>query len=107
MVNVLNDTNNSSLVVVNVLGTIEGGRFNLTNALINLHGLSADNLVWNVCDASLVGLTNVQFRGSLLAPFSDVTLGNVQVNGSLVAASLVGSSFEQNQAPFAGFFCPA
>jgi choice-of-anchor A domain-containing protein len=119
---------NTSLVVINVAGAVDGS-FNLTNAVINLNGLPAANLIWNVCDAGAVGFTNIQFRGSLLAPFSTLSLGyvlvcrvcrvvccsliamfmcrNVQVEGSIVAATLAGSSFEQIEAPFSGFFCPA
>ncbi len=67
---------NTSLVVVNVAGAVDGS-FNLTNAVINLNGLPAANVIWNVCDAGAVGFTNIQFRGSLLAPFSALSLGYV------------------------------
>jgi hypothetical protein len=82
---------NTSLVVVNVAGAVDGS-FNLTNAVINLNGLPAANVIWNVCDAGAVGFTNIQFRGSLLAPFSALSLGYVLlcrvcrvVCGSLIA----------------------
>jgi hypothetical protein len=75
--NLLSNANvNTTLVVVNVVGAVNG-RFNLTNAVINLNGLPAANIIWNVCDAAAIGLTNLQFRGSLLAPFSDLNLGYV------------------------------
>lgn len=64
---------NSSLVIINVRGSVEG-RVNITNALVQLNGLPATNLLWNVCEANLVGLRNVQLQGSLLAPSSAVEL---------------------------------
>merc|ERR1711974_335372 len=36
---------NASLVVVNVAGAVDGS-FNLTNAVINLNGLPAANVIW-------------------------------------------------------------
>lgn len=74
-INLLPGSNvNTSLVVINVEGASQG-RFNLSNVLIQLNGLPPANLVWNTCDATSIGITNTQFPGSLLAPFSALSLG--------------------------------
>jgi len=97
---------NTSIVVINVLGSVNG-LMSFSNALINLQGLPPSNLVWNVCNATQVSLTNTEFMGSLLAPFSNLSLSNAQLEGTIVAGSLSSVGVQQVQAPFAGFYCPA
>jgi len=51
-------------------------------------GTYTNNVLFNFLDASNVSLHSVGVKGSVLAPFADVSFYNGQIDGNLIAASL-------------------
>lgn len=58
------------------------------------------NILWNFVDATTLNLMGIGFKGSLVAPFADVT-GGSQIDGSFAAANYTGAT-EFHHFPFTG-----
>lgn len=61
----------------------------------------ADKILFNFYEAESLNLANIGGRGSILAPFANVTTGSMHMNGSLIANSFTGGG-QMNWAPFTG-----
>jgi choice-of-anchor A domain-containing protein len=81
-------------VLINVTGT----NVNFKNAGLNLNGSQFNHnqnasqwgeVLWNFSAAGTFTIESVKFAGTLLAPNAEVSLKNGQVNGQLIAGSLV------------------
>lgn len=75
-----------STVLVNVTGT----NVKFKNYGYGLNGLSQNNLLWNVADATSVSYDYLE--GSLLAANADVTTGWGVINGQVISNSWSGNS---------------
>ncbi len=74
-------------VVVNVLGNTLA----LGGLGIDLDGGTPEATLWNLPRVSKVSLSAIDFQGSMLAPYADVTFHNGQFNGSLFADNVEGT----------------
>jgi choice-of-anchor A domain-containing protein len=71
-----------------------------------LVGVDRDSVLWNLHEATALDLYAIQFSGSILAPFADVTFDNGHMDGQLVAANLTGTG-EFGPNPYVGQLpCP-
>lgn len=86
-----------AIVVINVTG----GPAQLRNLGITISGTDRQHVVWNFCDATELTISGIAVEGSVLAPSTDVTFNNGQINGTLISRDLVGSGQSHNQ-PFVG-----
>jgi choice-of-anchor A domain-containing protein len=84
-------------VVVNV----RGGPVEFSGFGIFLSGLTDDHVLYNLCDAGEVDINGIGVRGSLLAPWAEVTFNNANIDGQLIAYSIAGSG-QPHHVPFAG-----
>jgi choice-of-anchor A domain-containing protein len=89
-----------------VLVNVSGEAVSFSNFGMSLAGVTSRTVLFNAYEATSIELHSIGFRGSLLAPFADVTFDNGDLRGTLVAASLIGSG-EFHSAPFEGVLpCP-
>ena len=96
------DFSSTSYNIINVFGdTVElfntgfyntafQGQYVDNNPAINYRhdGTYTNNVLFNFLDATNVSLHSVGIKGSILAPFADVSFYNGQIDGNLIAASL-------------------
>ena len=77
----------ASTIVINVSGTSAS----LANMGIFLNGSqNADwsRVIWNFYDATAINASNIGWGGSILAPDANITFGNGQINGQVIANSI-------------------
>ncbi len=91
-----------SLVLINVSGTNE----TLENFGITLDGVNSQEVLWNYSQATSLSINGFQVDGSLLAPNAAVNFSNGQIDGTLVADSVTGSSGELHNFPLV-VSCPS
>jgi len=87
----------NATVVINVTGTPAS----MAYMGITVGGTDREHVVWNFCDATQLTLQGIQVEGSVLAPYTDVTFNNGQINGMLITDDLTGNGESHNHA-FAG-----
>lgn len=83
-------------VLINVIGVTSSYQ----NAGLSLNGKSFSfeqasawsEVLWNFADATSFTMQGVNFGGTILAPNTAVTLTNGQVNGQVIAGSLISSA---------------
>jgi choice-of-anchor A domain-containing protein len=68
---------------------------------MSITGTNANHVLFNFVDAVELDLNAVGFKGSILAPYADVTFDNGHIDGTLVARSLTGSA-ELHWFPYQG-----
>ena len=78
----------SSHVIINVNGA---SIVNFENAGIVLNGSTPDKVLWNFYNTAELFLNSIQIEGSLLAPLTDVTFNNGNLNGAIFAHSYTGN----------------
>ncbi|HVX90321.1 MAG TPA: carbohydrate-binding protein [Candidatus Paceibacterota bacterium] len=88
----------TSTVVVNVTG----GSASFETGGVQLGGLAPGHLIWNFRDADSVRLSQMGFKGTLLAPNAIVSHNGVDFEGALIAQSLYGTDNGIAWAPFNG-----
>ena len=86
-----------AIVVINVTGS--PAHFQYLGITIN--GTDRQHVLWNFCDAMQLTINGIAVEGSVLAPSTDVTFNNGQINGTLISRDLAGSGQSHNQ-PFQG-----
>jgi choice-of-anchor A domain-containing protein len=81
-----------STVLVNVSGSDVSmdGLYNYGFGM-KLNGVTANNVLFNFCDATSLRLYGCGFEGSILAPSASVDFSNGQINGTFIANSMTGS----------------
>jgi len=97
------DAPSTSTVLVNVAGAdLDFGNFQWT-----LVGVSANQVLVNLYEATSADLSSVPVKGSLLAPIADMTFSAGDLSGTLVAKSLSGT-VEVYDHPYTGVVaeCP-
>jgi len=75
-------------VIVNVVGS---GSLTLTNFQIFTGGVNSAFYTYNLCSATTLTITSFGLLGNLLAPFTDITINNGNINGNVVGLSLRGT----------------
>ena len=80
------DTVPGSGVVINVSGSEAWLQY--TNFVLN--GVSASNIVFNFYEAQRLHVYGTNVAGSILAPYAQTDISNIEVQGSLVTNSLLG-----------------
>lgn len=88
------DAGSAQTVIVNVSGKAVtlGGGVNLTNGFDFLAGensIGANNILWNFYEAEDIDFNGIAMRGSVLAPYANITGGAV-FDGSVAARSYTG-----------------
>jgi choice-of-anchor A domain-containing protein len=86
-----------STVVINVDECV----LNIGNFYMDLQGVDETTILWNFWEACWLGMDALGVRGSVLAPFADVSFDNGNFDGTLIGASLTGRA-EGHHFPFAG-----
>jgi hypothetical protein len=81
-------------VVINV----HGSNFTFPNFGFQFGNTDKQNVLWNFVDATSLKLDG-SFIGSILAPLADVTLNYGNIDGTIIAKSLVGHT-QMNNYPF-------
>ena len=87
----------TATVLVNVDGLTTG----LKHFGFELHGLSADRVIYNFHEATTLTLLHVGIQGTVLAPFATVSFENGAAHGGLFVAALKGNG-QINVKPFNG-----
>ena len=77
-----------STVIVNVSGASDS----FSGGSINLHGVTAGNVIFNFNSATSLVLSFIGFNGSILAPNAAFTGNSGQINGQLIATSAAGTT---------------
>jgi choice-of-anchor A domain-containing protein len=93
------NVNPAATVIINVRGsTLQCGNMDLGSSYNQQH------IVYNFCTASSLTLFNVNWKGSILAPFADIVNPTGQLNGQVFAKSwkASGECMQQNWKPFEG-----
>lgn len=83
---------NSSTVVVNV----SGKDVSMKNFGFNLINTSRQKVIYNFYEATSIDISGIGIEGSILAPLANVNFNNGQINGNLIAGSLVGTGESHN-----------
>ncbi|MBB5686298.1 choice-of-anchor A family protein [Sphingobium boeckii] len=86
-----------SLVIFNISGLSDqfsGG--------INLNGLASSNVLFNFFQATTLNLTNIAVKGTILAPNAALNFTNGNVDGQVLAKSIVGNGFDISNTRYAG-----
>lgn len=86
---------NGSVVIVNVYGSQASFRA----ASINLRGTTPERVVFNFPQATSIDLANVNWKGSLLAPYAALSFSNGRLDGSVAVAYASGNGYYGNH-PF-------
>lgn len=83
---------NSSTVVVNV----SGKDVSMKNFGFNLINTSRQKVLYNFYEATSLDISGIGIEGSILAPLANVNFNSGQINGNLIAGSLVGTGESHN-----------
>jgi choice-of-anchor A domain-containing protein/uncharacterized repeat protein (TIGR01451 family) len=76
---------NGSAVLVNVYGN------NIDwNGGLEVYGTTINNVLYNFYESTVLKIDNIEVRGSILAPFADVTFESGVQNGQMIAKSVTG-----------------
>ncbi|MFB2938698.1 choice-of-anchor A family protein [Aerosakkonemataceae cyanobacterium BLCC-F154] len=86
------NANNSSTVVVNV----SGQEVSMKNFGFNLMSTNRQKVLYNFYEATSLDISGIGIEGSILAPLANVKFNNGQINGNLIAGSLVGTGESHN-----------
>ncbi|MFK7927165.1 MAG: choice-of-anchor A family protein [Myxococcota bacterium] len=92
-----------STLVINLEGNCPDMFFQ--NGYMGVSGVGNTDVLWAVHDMTDLDIRNVSLQGSLLAPNTDVTFDNGNIDGQLISASLKGTG-EAHLVSFAGDICP-
>ncbi len=79
-------------VVINVTG----GPAQIAHLGMTISGTDRSHGLWNFCGAAQLTISGVAVEGSVLAPYTNVTFNNGQVNGTLITRDLTGSGESHN-----------
>lgn len=90
-----------STTVVNVRGNLA---VLFRNGQTNLSGATANDVLYNFGTATSLTISGVGVKGSVLAPWADVSFDNGHIDGTLVAGSLAGNG-ESHRFLFDGDVC--
>lgn len=88
----------SATVLINVTGasaTLQNFGFFLSG------GVTDDRILFNFVDATSITISSVSVEGSIVAPLAAVNFNNGQMDGTLIASSLMGTG-EFHHRPFTG-----
>ena len=77
-----------SRVLINVVG---GGQVRLQNMGMQVEGVTRQDVLFNLPDATSLNISGVSVQGSILAPKAHVWFTNGNIEGTLVANSIAGS----------------
>ncbi|MCX7874526.1 MAG: choice-of-anchor A family protein [Melioribacteraceae bacterium] len=91
---------NGSAVLIN----IEGDNIILDGGL-EVYGTAINNVIYNFYQATNIKITNIDVRGTILAPFAAVNFVSGVQNGQMICKSLTGTG-QFNHAPFFGNIPP-
>lgn len=84
-----------------VLINVGGKNVQIANAGFNVSGQDLHKILWNFYEAVSVKMTSITFPGSVLAPYAQVNLSWGNMNGTLVADTVVSTAeFHQFQFQF-------
>ncbi len=86
-------------VVINVVSAGGGDIVTLERGEVRLDDISAQSVLFNLCGVPELAMSIYGFKGSILAPYTDVTFDNGQIYGALGVGSMDGSA-ELHLAPF-------
>ncbi|MBB5350073.1 choice-of-anchor A domain-containing protein [Haloferula luteola] len=91
-----------STVLVNISGTIMDFD-NMGISFASSNGSATDNqhVLYNFYEATSLSISGISVQGSVLAPLADVSFGNGNVEGQLIAGNLTGNGEAHND-PFIG-----
>ncbi|RMG40719.1 MAG: choice-of-anchor A family protein, partial [Methanobacteriota archaeon] len=93
---------NGSVVLVNV-----DGKHITWNGGLTVTGTSITNVLYNFHKARTLNISGIDVRGSILAPFANVTFNSGLISGQLIAKSMFGNG-QINNYPFVGNVpCPS
>jgi len=87
----------SSSVLINITGTNN----RMQNFETFLTNVDQTKIVYNFYQATSFSLSGIGIKGTILAPFADVSFSNGQINGTLIGNSLIGGG-ESHHYPFNG-----
>ncbi|MEW6004452.1 MAG: SdrD B-like domain-containing protein [Stygiobacter sp.] len=91
---------NGSAVLINIEGeniVWDGG--------LEVYGTAINNVIYNFYQATNIKITNIDVRGTVLAPFAAVNFVSGVQNGQMICKSLTGKG-QFNHAPFFGNIPP-
>ncbi|MBK7865849.1 MAG: choice-of-anchor A family protein [Ignavibacteriales bacterium] len=87
---------NGSAVIVNILGT------NLNwHGGLHVNGTAINNVIFNFPEATLLSISGIDVKGSLLAPFAHLNFPAGIITGQTIVKSMTGSG-QFNLSPFLG-----
>ncbi len=78
---------NSSTVVINIGGTTVDFR----NFGFTINNTDKQHVIYNFYQATTLNISGISVQGSILAPLADVSFGNGNIEGTLIAKSMSGS----------------
>lgn len=87
---------NGSVVLVNVSGKEVEWKGDLS-----VYGTSLGNVLYNFFGATKLTISNIDIRGSVLAPLADLEFPTGQITGQVIAKNIYGSG-QFNHSPFIG-----
>lgn len=84
-------TDQNTKLIINYVGT--GGTLNFNAKTMGLNATTYDQVLWNMVNVATLNVGNGadSFRGSILAPETNVTWNANNLDGQLIAASYTGS----------------
>jgi choice-of-anchor A domain-containing protein len=121
----INGTSANGFVIINIIdesgsaassgsdtgtsGTTSSSNNNLTLSEFSTDAgnLNGTQLLWNFCNASRIDISNILLQGTILAPRASVSVNRAELEGALIAQSLIGNFFNHIPLRYQGVFCPA